>query len=271
MRDGLRRIVATPALDKPPISAAMQIGGVDDLRVGTAIRVIRVRKRLRQKDVAALARLSPTIVGRIEHGRLANVSLGSIRRVAQALDARVDMFVRWQGGDLGRLINARHAAMHEAMAQTFAALEGWLAEPEVSFSIYGERGVIEILAWHPKARTLLVIELKTELVDVNELMGSVDRKGRLAAEIARKRGWRPASISTWVVLADSRTNRRALASHETVLRAKFPDDGRRVRGWLHRPSAAMNALSFMPTIHGVKLGPDLRPVRRVVRRRSTKP
>jgi transcriptional regulator with XRE-family HTH domain len=243
---------------------------VDDLRVGSALRAIRIRKRLRQKDVAASARVSPTIVARIEHGRLANVSVGSVRLVAHALDARVDMFVRWQGGDLGRLINARHSAMHEAIARSFAAQEDWRAEPEVSFSFYGERGVIDVLAWNAMAGALLVIELKTELVDVNELMGSLDRKGRLAAEIARQRGWRPASVSTWVVLADSRTNRRALASHETVLRAKFPDDGRVVRGWLRHPAREMHALSFLPSIHAVTLGRDLRPIRRVTRPRSAK-
>ena len=43
--------------------------------------------------------------------------------------------------------------------------------PEVSFSIYGERGVIDILAWHPGRRALLIIELKTDIVDVNELVG----------------------------------------------------------------------------------------------------
>jgi transcriptional regulator with XRE-family HTH domain len=243
---------------------------VDDLRVGSALRAIRIRKRLRQKDVAASARVSPTIVTRIEHGRLANVSLGSVRLVAQALDARVDLFVRWQGGDLGRLINARHSAMHEAIARSFAAQEEWRAEPEVSFSFYGERGVIDVLAWHALAGALLVIELKTELVDVNELMASLDRKRRLAAEVARQRGWRPASVSTWVVLADSRTNRRALASHETVLRAKFPDDGRVVRGWLRHPAREMHALSFLPSIHAVTLGRDLRPIRRVTRPRSAK-
>jgi hypothetical protein len=35
--------------------------------------------------------------------------------------------------------------MHEVMAQTLALIEEWLAEPEVSYSIYGERGVIDIL------------------------------------------------------------------------------------------------------------------------------
>jgi len=98
------------------------------------------------------------------------------------------------------------------MARSFASFDGWVTEPEVSFSIYGERGIIDVLAWHPGRRILLVIELKTEFVDVNELMGSVDRKRRLAAAIARERGWDSAAIGAWVVIADSRTNRRALAA-----------------------------------------------------------
>src|SRR5688572_26850879 len=63
--------------------------------------------------------------------------------------------VRWQGGDLGRLLSARHSAMHEAMAQFLLALGSWVGEPEVSFSVYGERGVIDVLAWHPSSRTVL--------------------------------------------------------------------------------------------------------------------
>jgi hypothetical protein len=86
----------------------------------------------------------------------------------------------------------------------FAGLDGWVSEPEVSFSIYGERGIIDVLAWHPVRRILLMIELKTELVDINDLMGSADRRRRLGAVIARDRGWDPAAIATWVVLAESR-------------------------------------------------------------------
>lgn len=111
-----------------------------------------------------------------------------------------------------------------------------------------------------------MIELKAELVDINELMGSIDRKGRLAAAIARQRSWARTAIATWVVIADGRTNRRALAAHETVLRAKFPLDGRTVHAWLRRPSGPMAALSFLPAVHQVRLGRDLSPVRRVSRR-----
>jgi hypothetical protein len=66
---------------------------------------------------------------------------------------------------------------------------GWSIAPEVSFSIWGERGLIDILAWHAPTRSLLVIELKTAIVDVSGLVGTVDRKRRLAPEIARSRGW----------------------------------------------------------------------------------
>ena len=242
---------------------------MDDHQVGSALRTIRIRKRWRQDDLSAKAGVSRASVGRIESGQLASVPLGTIRRVAAALDARFDTVVRWQGGDLGRLINARHAAMHEAMARLFASLDGWEAEPEVSFSIYGERGIVDILAWHPVRGILLVIELKTEFVDVNELMGSVDRKRRLAAVIARERGWHPVAIGTWVVLSDSRTNHRGLAAHETVLRAKFPIDGRRVRTWLRRPEGPVDALSFLPYARVVGVRRDLAPVRRVNQRNTS--
>ena len=238
---------------------------MDDHRVGTALRTIRIRKRWRQEDLSAKAGVSRASIGRIESGQLASVPLGTIRRVAAALDARFDTVVRWQGGDLGRLFNARHAALLEAMARLFGAQDGWVAEPEVSFSIYGERGIIDILAWHPVRGILLVIELKTEFVDVNELMGSVDRKRRLAAVIAKERGWDPVAIGTWVVLCENRTNRRALAAHETVLRAKSPVDGRQMRAWLRQPDGRVDALSFLPSVHVAGIRRDLAPIRRVNR------
>ena len=46
--------------------------------------------------------------------------------------------------------------MHEIVARYFLGLPAWIVEPEVSFSIYGERGVIDILAWHPTSRILLL-------------------------------------------------------------------------------------------------------------------
>lgn len=177
--------------------------------------------------------------------------IAAVRAVAEALDIRLDIVPRWRGGELDRLLNSRHSALHESVARYFADLAGWVALPEVSFSIYGERGVIDVLAWHAAIRTLLVVELKTDVVDIQDLIGSVDRKRRLAAIVGRERGWAAVQVAAWVVVADTASNHRRVEAHRTVLRAAFPDDGRRVRGWLREPSGALAALSFWVDSHGV--------------------
>jgi transcriptional regulator with XRE-family HTH domain len=239
---------------------------VDDHRIGAAIRAIRIRKGLRQRDVATRAGVSRWAVMHIERGRLAALPFGTIRAVASSLDARLDTTLRWQGGDLPRLLSARHSAMHETMARFFGDLPDWTAEPEVSFSIYGERGIIDVLAWHPGRRILLVIELKTEVVDVNEMLGTLDRKRRLARSIARDRGWEPLEVGVWLVLAEGRTNRRHVATHASVLRAKLPMDGRGMRAWLRRPVGAVAALTFLPSVRRAHRGVAPAAVRRVSHR-----
>src|SRR6266850_5993475 len=208
---------------------------MDDLRFGSTIRSVRIRKRLTQEDVSKLAGVSRGTVSRIERGHLDQVSLGSIRAVAKALDVRVDLVPRWRGGDLDRLLNSRHSALHEQVARTFAERPEWLTAPEVSFAFYTERGVIDILARHERRQMLLVIELKTDIVDVNELLGTLDRKRRLAWQVARDRGWEVGertSTSAWVIVAESHTNRRRVQAHGAMLRAALTLDGRSINGWL---------------------------------------
>ncbi len=204
---------------------------------------------MRQIDVATTGHVSRSVVSLVERGHLEGMSLGTIRRVCAVLDIRVDTVARWRGGDLDRLLNARHSAMHEAVARLLAAFPAWTAVPEVSFAIYHERGVIDILAWHAASRTVLVIELKTEFVDIQEMTGTVDRKARLALRIARERGWPAERVAVWVVAAESRTNRRHLAAHRVMLRNAFPHDGRTMKAWLRRPMATVRALGFVDVAH----------------------
>jgi len=90
----------------------------------------------------------------------------------------------------------------------------------------------------------VIVEFKTELVDVGDLLATMDRRRRLAAEIAEERGWYPRTVSTWVILAASRTNERRVAQHRVVLRTAFPADGRRMRRWLADPDGPISALSM---------------------------
>jgi transcriptional regulator with XRE-family HTH domain len=239
---------------------------VDDQRFGATIRTIRTRKRLRQEDLARLADVATGLIPPIEHGHLDGVTLGSIRAVAKALDVRVDLVPRWRAGDLDRLLNARHSLLHEQVARSFGDRPEWLVQHEVSFAIYGERGVIDILAWHARRQMLLVIELKTDIVDVNELTGTLDRKRRLAPQIARERGLdvgKHPKVSAWLIVTDSRTNRRRVQEHKTMLRGALPLDGRSIPGWLREPSRPVGAVSFWPILSQAGLRGSLTPVRRV--------
>jgi transcriptional regulator with XRE-family HTH domain len=238
---------------------------MDLIRVGTAIRLIRIRRGWTQADLADRARVSTGFVSMIERGRSENASFARPRRVAEALDARLDFVLRWQGSDLDRLLNSRHSAMHEAVAVYFERLDGWERAPEVS--IYGERGVIDILAWHVATGTLLVIELKTEIVDIQELIGKIDQKRRLASRIGRERGWQAGIVGLWVLVAESRTNRRRVSAHRRTLKAAFQSDGRSIEGWLRKPSGPISALSFLLNLNEPRLRTDCASRRRVRRPR----
>jgi transcriptional regulator with XRE-family HTH domain len=241
---------------------------MSDQRLGAAVRQIRIRRGWRQVDLALRAGVSQVTISRIERGHFGTLALDRLRTVAATLDIRVDVVGRWRAGDLDRLLNAGHSRMHESVARMFRDLPPWVTAPEVSFSIFGERGVIDILAWHPGRRALLVIELKTDIVDVNELLGTADRKRRLAVDVAIARGWlergdpRP-SVSLWIIVAPSRTNRRRVDEHGSMLRAALPGDGRSMRGWLRDPRRAVAALSFWPGNHAGTVRPVAGPIRRV--------
>jgi transcriptional regulator with XRE-family HTH domain len=217
---------------------------MDDLRLGAVIRAVRLRRKLRQLDVARAAGVSHATVSLVERGHCGLMSLETLRRIAAVLDVRVDLVGRWRGGELDRLLNRRHSLLAESFAARVTRAPGWVAEPEVSFSIYGERGVIDQLAWHAVTAHLLLVEFKTELVDMNELLGTLDRKRRLIRRIAEIRGWTPGWVSVWLVVADTSTNRRHAREHATLLHSRLPFDGRWLRKLLRDPSEAASGMAF---------------------------
>lgn len=227
---------------------------MDDVAIGLAVRTLRHRRGWRQEDLALRAGVSRRGIGRVEAGRFGRLDLATLRAVVDALDASLVLRLRWHGEALDRLLNAGHSALHEAFAERYGREPGWAWQPEVSFSSYGERGIVDVVGWHAARRALVVVELKTAIVDVQELLGTLDRKRRLAPVIARERGWRPATVSAWLVVGEGPTNRRRVAAHGTLLRSAFTLDGRAVRGWLAQPDRAVATLSFLSDGRGAPLG-----------------
>lgn len=194
---------------------------------------------------------------------LGHYPLDLVRRIASGLEMRLDITARWQGGELDRILNQAHADLHGSVARSFELLPAWAIVPEVSFSIYGERGVIDVLGWHAASRSLLIMELKTELVDPQDMISTMDRRKRLGKQIAREQGWSPLTVSVWVVFSDSRTNHRRVLRYASLLRAAFPSDGHAIRSWLVHPVGVVSVLSFWSIQPDSVVGRPATPPKRV--------
>jgi transcriptional regulator with XRE-family HTH domain len=220
---------------------------VDVVRVGRVIRAIRMRRGWRQLDLANRAKVSQSLIARIERGGAGRLRLDTIDRIAAALDARLVVRVDWQGEGADRLLDLDHANVVEELL-AFLGSAGWVALPEVTFNDYGERGSIDILAWHEATATLLVIEVKTVVPDIQGMLATFDRKLRHADAVARARGWRPGRIWSVLAISETRTSRRRVEAHSETFDARFPDRARAVRQALYRPETVA---SGSPPVRGL--------------------
>ena len=197
-----------------------------DLEVGRLLRMLRIRRGWRLKDVADRCGLSPATIGRIELGSIASPHV--LRTHAAALDLRAEWRMIGRGTDVARLLDEEHAAIVEALAAAMRRC-GWNAEAETSYSEYGERGRIDLLAFDPAMRTLAVVEVKTELADLQELFGSLSVKARLAPGLARRLDWHPTRAVHVLAVAATAANRRIVSAHPTLF-SHFQRRWLRVRG-----------------------------------------
>ncbi|HEX7474017.1 MAG TPA: XRE family transcriptional regulator [Candidatus Limnocylindrales bacterium] len=238
---------------------------MNDPRVGAAFRALRRRRRWRQVDVAAAANVSQPFISKLERGQIGDVNVDTLRSVAATVEASLVIDVRWQGGALDRLLDERHASLLGATVDLLAPL-AWGTEVEVTYSHFGERGSIDILAFHAQSGVALVIEIKTELVSIEATLRKLDEKVRLAGTIARERfEWRPAAVARMLVLPSTSTERRRVARHAAVLDAALPLRYDDLRAWLRRPAGPVNGLLFVANItrrDATNLGVTSRRVRR---------
>ena len=209
---------------------------MDVIRFGRGIRALRVRARLTQAELSRRANLSRGVVARIEQGHADRVTVTTLEKVAAVLGARVWCRLSWQGEALDRLLDADHAAIVEQVLRRLRA-DDWTVAAEVSFNIFGERGSIDVLAFHPGSRVVLVVEVKSVVPDVQATLVTLDRKERLALEIAHGRGWNGVAVARLLVIRDARTARRRVAAHSTTFAMSFPDRIDRIRRWLLAPDA----------------------------------
>ena len=109
------------------------------------------------------------------------------------------MEVRFRGGLGDRLADAMHAALVDLTVGVLTSLD-WLVELEYGFNVFGERGSVDILAWHASTRTLLIVEVKSRFTDLQAMLLSLARKIRLIPDVVRaERGWDALAVARIVV------------------------------------------------------------------------
>jgi hypothetical protein len=173
------------------------------------------------------------------------VSLRTLRRVLAALEVRSVVDLSWRGAALDRMLDEEHANLVAKVVVLLRDL-GWTVELEVTYSEFGERGSIDVFAFHEPTGTLLVIEVKTDLPSTEATLRKLDEKERLAGGIARKRfGWHARAFAKIVVMPDTSTLRRRIARHSGVFEQSLPVRGKDIRSWLRSPSGPMSGLWFL--------------------------
>lgn len=234
-----------------------------------AVRELRLKRGWRQADLAARAACTRQAISRLETGRVSCLKLATLDAIVQALGGSLDVVVRWQGAALDHVLDAAHARIVEIVAEELQAL-GWETRLEVSFNHYGDRGRVDILAFHRASGTLLVVEVKTALGDVQDTLGRIDVKARLATVLADSAGWpRPRRTLAALVIGDRRSTRALVARHPAAF-ARFPTRGRQALAWLRNPVAPVPAgLLWFVNVPDVTAGSTMRVRRaRLAQRRA---
>ena len=217
---------------------------MDDRTIGLVIRALRRRRAWRQSDLASRARVSQSTVSRAERGWLEDLSLRTVRRLFESLEARVQLAPRWKGAELERLLDEDHSLVVADVARRLESF-GWTVAIEVTYSEFGERGSIDVLGMQAVRRACVVVEVKTDIASTEAVGRKVDEKARLAPGIVMARlGWTPTSVGRLLVMPESMRLRRLVERHQVIARM-FPVDGVAIRRWLLRPSGATAGTWFL--------------------------
>jgi transcriptional regulator with XRE-family HTH domain len=216
---------------------------MDDIRVGRPLRALRRRRGWTQTELANRAGVSQQVISLVERGHGASLSGRTMRRIFAALDARWEPTVSWRGGALDRLLDEDHSHL---VAATVARLRasGWSVDVKVTYSSYGERGSIDVLAARSAVGAVVSVEVKSELTSVEATLRKMDEKCRLVRRVLcqHRYGFEPSAVGSLLVLPATDTSRRRLGASAIVLDAGLPARGPAVRRWLTEPQGNLHGV-----------------------------
>jgi transcriptional regulator with XRE-family HTH domain len=184
-------------------------------------RATRVRLRLTQQQVADAVGISRSHIAKIEGGS-ANPTIELVERIATALDFEIDLVARTPiivGTPTQHdLVHARCVSHVEGRLRT----AGWATAREVEIVHGRSHGWIDIVAFDQGSATVGIIEIKTRLDDLGAVERQLGWYERSAYDVARRLGWRPKRVVSWLLVLASDEVEAALRSNRESMAQAFP-------------------------------------------------
>jgi transcriptional regulator with XRE-family HTH domain len=190
--------------------------------VGGMYRNARRTLGLSQRDLEARTGVSQSAQSRFERGLSSAVDLAAMERLALALGARprfsLDTPFLADRAAQRDLVHARSTGFVAARLRR----AGWVVDTEVQIDGSFGPGWIDVLAFQPASGCLLVVEVKTELMDVGRVQRTLGWYGSRAMAAARSRGWRPDWTQACLLVLATDAVDRALQGNRIFIREAFP-------------------------------------------------
>jgi transcriptional regulator with XRE-family HTH domain len=188
--------------------------------IGAAVLSARTARGWSQRRLGTEAGISQTMISAIERAALPDLPLPTAISVLLAAD--IEFELRLVPPQRARpIVRDRAHARCVAYVARRLARAGFRVATEVEIGQGRWRGFIDVLAYHPLHRLLLVIEVKTEIVDVGGIDRQLGSYERAAWQAARGLGWRPRAPTGVLLPPGHRRERSAAPGAERLLRSMF--------------------------------------------------
>ena len=164
------------------------------------------RSGLSQRVLAMRIGRSQAYVSLVERGRIAGFTIVEAEAIRRGLGATLVLGIEAPVLVAGsRQRDAAHARCVAYVARRLIR-DGWIVRREVQIGTPGRPGWIDVLAYNPESRVLLVIEVKTELTDLGGLERQLGWYSREARRAVRGLGWNPIEVAPVALLLSTKTN-----------------------------------------------------------------
>jgi len=210
-------------------------------QIGASIRDARILIGWSQRELADRAGTSQPVICRLELGKARAIDLLVVQRILAALGMRGHLELDTRHlADRRRQRDAVHARLSGFVARRLERA-GWLTATEVPIGDEVPRGWIDLLAFRPADRALLVEESKTDIPDMGGLQRSLAFYDREAWACAAALGWRPSRSAAIVIALDSRAVAQRLSDNRDLVDRAFRSDAAELSAWLDDPGRSMPA------------------------------